>query len=95
VFHVINVLHVFYVSKARNITLSLDEDVLREARVIAAERGLSVSAFLRQELSRVVEHQRGYARARRSALARLQRGLSLGNGPLPSREELHDRAKLR
>ena len=83
------------VSTARNITLALDEETLREARVLAAQRGLSVSAFLRAELAGLVERQRGYAKAREAAVRRLRRGQSLGGGKLPSREELHDRAKLR
>jgi hypothetical protein len=83
------------VSTARNITLTLDEETLREARVLAAQRGLSVSAFLRRELAALVERQRGYAKARDAAVRRLRRGQSLGGGTLPSREELHDRAKLR
>jgi hypothetical protein len=80
---------------ARNITLTLDEDILREARVLAAQEGLSVSALLRRELVSLVEHQRGYAKARESALRRLARGRSLGVGATWSREELHDREKLR
>jgi hypothetical protein len=84
-----------FVSTARNITLTLDEETLREARVLAAQRGLSVSAFLRQELATLVERQRGYTRAREAAARRLRRGQSLGGGKLASREELHDRAKLR
>ena len=82
-------------SKARNITLSIDEAILKEARVIAAERGLSVSAFLRQELIQLVEAQRGYGKARQRAVARLQRGTPLGAGRAARREDLHDRAKLR
>jgi hypothetical protein len=73
----------------------LDGDTLREARVLAAECGLSISAFLRRELARVVERQRGYAKARESAVRRLRRGRSLKGGRLPPRDELHDRAKLR
>lgn len=88
-------LHVFYVSTARNITLTLDEETLREARILAAARGLSVSAFLRRELAGLVERQRGFDRAKASAAKRLQRGRSLSGGKLPTREELHDRAKLR
>lgn len=80
---------------ARNITLALDEETLREARVLAAERGLSVSAFLRGELAGLVERQRGYTQAREAALRRLRRARSLGGGTLPSRDEVHDRAKLR
>ena len=79
----------------RNITLSLDEDTLQEARVLAAREGLSVSALLRRELNRLVEEQHGYIKARESALLRLSKGAHLGSGPLPSRDDLHDRAKLR
>ena len=79
----------------RNITLSLGEDTLREARVLAAQHGMSVSAFLRQELGRLVEDQRGYTKARETALRRLMRGQSLGGNPLPSRGALHDRDELR
>jgi hypothetical protein len=80
---------------ARNITLSLDEEIIREARVLAAQQGISVSAFLRRELGRLVEDQRGYAKARDAALRRLARGQSFGGRALPSRDELHDRDKLR
>jgi hypothetical protein len=79
----------------RNITLTLDEETVREARVLAAQRGLSVSAFLREELAVLVERQRGYRAAKVAAIRRLQRGHSLGGGKLPNRDELHDRAKLR
>jgi hypothetical protein len=79
----------------RNITLSLDDEILREAKILAAQQGLSVSAFLRRELSRLVEDQRGFVKARESAVRRLAHGTSLGGGPLPSRDDLHDRAKLR
>ena len=79
----------------RNITLVLDDDILREAKILAAHEGLSVSAFLRRELSRLVEDQRGYARARAAAARRLSHGSALGGGKLPGREDLHDRAKLR
>jgi hypothetical protein len=93
--HVNHVLHVIAVSIARNITLALDEETLREARVLAAQRGLSVSAFLRSEFAGLVERQRGYTKAREAAVRRLRRGQSLGGGKLPSREKLHDPAKLR
>lgn len=90
-----HVLHSIHVATPRNITLSIDEETLREARVLAAERGLSVSAFLRAELAGLVERQRGYARARDAAVRRLRNGQSLGGGKPPGRDELHDRAKLR
>lgn len=89
------VIHVIIVSNARNITLSLDENTLREARVLAAHRGMSVSAFLRNELAKLVESHRVYSKARGSAVRRLQKGLSLGGVVPHTRDELHDRAKLR
>jgi hypothetical protein len=79
----------------RNITLSLDDEILREAKILAAQQGLSVSAFLRRELSRLVEDQRGFVKAKEAAVRRLSHGTSLGGGPLPGRDDLHERAKLR
>ena len=79
----------------RNITLALDEEILREARVLAAHRGISVSGLLRGQLVHLIENERGYAKARASALRRLGRAQSLDSGKLPKREELHSRAGLR
>jgi predicted transcriptional regulator len=80
---------------ARNITLTLDDDLICKARVLAARRNRSVSALLREELSRLVAEDEAYEKAKRAALARLERGTHLGGGRLPSRDELHDRAGLR
>ena len=79
----------------RNITLNLDDETLRRARVVAAKRGQSISALLRAEIRRMAEDDEAYALAREAARRRLKRGSRLGGGPYPSREELHDRAKLR
>jgi predicted transcriptional regulator len=80
---------------ARNITLTLDDELIHKARVLAARRNRSVSALLREELSRLVAEDEAYEKAKRNALARLERGAHLGGGRLPSRDELHDRAGLR
>lgn len=79
----------------RNITLSLNEDLIQKARVLAARRHRSVSALLREELSRLVVEDEAYETAKRAALERLEQGAHLGGGPLPSRDELHERARLR
>jgi plasmid stability protein len=79
----------------RNITLTLDDALIRKIRVLAARRNLSVSAMLREELSRLVAEDEAYEAAKRIALKRLQRGTRLGGGPLPSRDELHERGHLR
>jgi hypothetical protein len=74
-----------------NITLKLDADVLREARILAAEEGLSVSALLAAKLDEIVRQRKGYDRARKRALARLRTGLDLGWTRPVSRDELHER----
>jgi len=79
----------------RNITLSMDEDVIHRARVLAAQRGMSISALLRAELARLVNDENRFVSAREAALRRLKVGAHLGGSSLPSREEVHDRAGLR
>jgi hypothetical protein len=74
-----------------NITLKLDTDVLREARILAAEEGLSISGLLAAKLDEIVRQRKGYDRSRRRAVARLRRGFDLGWTPPHSRDELHER----
>ena len=59
----------------RNITLTMDEELIREVRVLAARRSLSVSALLRQELNRLVRDSASYTAAHDAARRRLRRGL--------------------
>ena len=74
-----------------NITLKLDADLLREARVMAAEEGSSISSLLGAQLQQIVSEHKGYARAKRRALARLREGFDLRWTPPRSRDELHER----
>lgn len=74
-----------------NITLKIDADLLREARVIAAEEGTSISAMLSTRLEETVRERKGYQQARRRALARLRKGFDLRWTPPLSRDELHER----
>jgi hypothetical protein len=63
-----------------NITLSLPEDELREARILAAKRGTSVSQLLGRMLSDLAEQETGYTHARERSLSRLREGADLGTG---------------
>lgn len=74
-----------------NITLKLDADLIRQARVMAADQGTSVSALLADRLEKMVRERRAYDAARRRALARLQEGFDLQWTPPSSRDELHER----
>ena len=74
-----------------NVTLKLDTSLLREARVIAAEEGTSVSALLTDRLESLVRERKAFDRARRRALTRLREGLDLQWAPPRSRDQLHER----
>lgn len=77
----------------RNITLSLPDEVLREAKVVAARRGTSLSALLAGALTELVERESGYAAAKARSLASLGKGRDLGTGGTIrwGRDELHER----
>ena len=74
-----------------NVTLKLDVDLLRGARILAAEQGRSVSALLAEQLEALVRERRDFDRAERRALARLRAGMDLQWTPPRSRDELHER----
>jgi hypothetical protein len=75
----------------RNVTLKLDAELLKHARVLAAEQGSSISRMLAEKLEEVVRERAGYDRARKRALARLRVGMDLGWMRPASRDELHER----
>jgi hypothetical protein len=75
----------------RNVTLKLDEALLKEGRVLAAEQRSSISRMLAEKLEEAVRERSGYDRARKRALARLRVGMDLGWMRPGSRDELHER----
>ena len=77
-----------------NLTLQLDEDVIRRARVVAAKRGTSVSALTAQTLLEIVRSDERYEESRRRAESLLVSARARG-GRRWTRDELHDRAALR
>ena len=74
-----------------NITLKLDRELLRRAKVIAAEMETSVSALVAEQLEKIVRERDGYEQAKRRALANLKKGFNLGFTPPASRDELYER----
>jgi hypothetical protein len=74
-----------------NITLKLETALIREARILAAEEGTSISALLAARLEQIVNERKTYDRARKRALSRLREGLDLHWTPPRSRDELHER----
>jgi Arc/MetJ family transcription regulator len=80
-----------YTVVMKNITLSVDEDVLATVRRHAAERNSTVNALVREYLTNLASHQDRAKRAR----ARLRKLSAQSQGRLGkrtwSREDLHDR----
>lgn len=74
-----------------NITLKIEAELLREARILAAEEDTSISALLSRQLENLVQQRKSYDRARRRALARLRQGFVLHWSPPRTRDELHER----
>jgi hypothetical protein len=55
----------------RNVTVQLDEEVIAKIKVLAAQRGTSISALVAAEINRLAAQNERYERAKREALARL------------------------
>lgn len=74
----------------QNITLSIDKELIRKARILAAKKSISISRLLSDELTEIVMQNENYERARMKALAELTKGYHLGGRPA-TRDELHER----
>ena len=75
----------------QNITLSLDKEVIRKGRLLAAKRETSISKLLAESLGRAVDKEDSYEAAKRNALHALKRGYHLGGKIDWKREDLYDR----
>jgi hypothetical protein len=80
-------------SRLRNITITLEEDLARWARVEAARSDTSVSRFLADILKERMTQKDNYEAAKRRALAR--KPFLNTDGRYLSREQAHDRERLR
>ena len=73
-----------------NLTLQLDEDVIRRAKIVAAKRGTSVSGLVARELGELTDQDERYEDAMRRAREILARAIARG-GRSWRRDELHER----
>ena len=81
--------------KATNITVKVDAALAKDAKVLAARRGTSLSRLGAEQLQTLVHDDQLYAAAKRNALRRLKRGYDLGWERPEDRSALHDRENLR
>ncbi len=80
-------------TKLKNVTVTLEEQVARWARLEAARKDTSVSRLLGGILKERMLEKNGYEAAMRRSIAR--KPFLKSDGHYPSREEAHDRAGLR
>jgi hypothetical protein len=75
----------------QNITISLDKDLIRTGKIIAAQQGTSLNRMLRLELERIIRNVKKYDIAKQKAIAAMKTGFHSGMDRYPSRDELHER----
>jgi predicted transcriptional regulator len=73
----------------RNLTLQLDDDVIRRARVVAAKRGTSVSALVASELADLADREDRYEAAQHRAAELMERAGRRG-GRGWTRDEIYE-----
>lgn len=79
----------------KNVTLSIDDDLARWARVRAAELDISVSRMLSDLLREMRERESRYEAAMRRSLSRKPTVIAEPGSRYPGRDELHERLDLR
>lgn len=75
----------------KNVTVTLEEDVARWARVWAAKHDTSVSRILGETLKEKMQKERSYGRAEARYFARSTQPLKAPTQTYPARDELYER----
>jgi len=75
----------------QNLTVSLPQQTIRKAKILAARRGSSISGLLAEQIEILVGEEEAYERAQRHATALLDQGFHLGGVIPSSRDEWHER----
>lgn len=75
----------------QNVTLSIEKEIIKKGRVVAARKDTSISKMLSELLNDLVENDDRYEAAKRSAFQFLQKGAHLGGKITWKRENLYAR----
>ena len=81
--------------RLKNVTITLDAETARWARIEAAERNTSVSKLIGEMLRAEMLEESQYEAAKQMYLAQEPDIHRCHGQPLPSREEMHERDRLR
>ena len=74
----------------KNLTLRLDEAIVKDAKRAAVEADKSLSRWVADLIQQAVSQDVAYERAKKRAAMRMKRGFHLGGKPF-ARESLHER----
>ena len=74
----------------QNITLSLEKELIKKGKIVAAKKETSISKMLGELLKEIVDKEDQYEAAKRNALQTLQQGFNLGGSITWKREDLYD-----
>ncbi len=75
----------------KNVTITLDEEVARWARIRAAEQDTSISRLVGEMLREKMTNEQLYHSSMRRYLSRKPRPLSRNGAKYPTRVEIHER----
>jgi hypothetical protein len=75
----------------QNLTVSLPQQTIRKAKILAARRGSSISALLAEQIEILVGEEEAYERAQRQAAVLLDQGFHMGGVIRSRRDEWHER----
>jgi hypothetical protein len=78
-------------NEKQNLTISLDRQTIRKAKIVAARRSTSISGLLARQIEILIGEEEAYERAERQAMTLLEQGFHLGGAIRASRDELHER----
>ena len=79
----------------RNLTLQLDDEMIRRAKVIAASRDTSVSRLVAEHIADLVTREDQYESAKRRFREHLGAVRGSSGGEKWTRDELHTRSAMR
>ena len=79
----------------KNVTVTMDDALLRKARVAAAQEGKSLSKFIAETVERRVGRELTQKEAIERFLAGPLMDLTDENGKAPSRDEIYDGPRFR
>jgi hypothetical protein len=75
----------------QNVTLSIEKEIIKKGKVVAARKDTSISKMLADLLKGMIENDERYEAAKRSALQQLKKGVRLGGKIAWKREDLYER----